>query len=638
LKKCLAIFLLLLSARTFATHIVGGELIYDFLGKNNGGDDVYRLTLKIYRDCGPGTAQFEGISNSPAEITVWDASAQMVGIYDIGIPVVRKVPPSINNNCIKTPNDICVEEGTYTYIISLPAGPGGYYIAYQRCCRNASINNLVNPVTQGATYYTKIPGTNEAVSNNSPRFNLFPPIFLCVNKSFVFDHSATDPDGDRLEYSFFTPFLGCTQSACPFSAPPYSLVNYAATYSGNYPVSAGPSLAIDPVTGKLTGKPNLIGQFVVGVCVKEYRGEKLLSTHYRDFQFNIRNCLSTTISNFMVQSQICAGSAISFTNLSMSPSGPPGVRWDFGVPGEKGDTSNTFDPTYIFPKPGAYTVSLIADPYKECADTSAREFLIYPPLHVSFPPQKEQCLAKNSFDFKATGEYVEETAFRWEFSASASPSVSTEKNPVNIKFLKTGLYQVRLTAQHFACRDTFADTVRVVGAPAPAVHWDTTVVVGETVPMNAFVGAGYTYAWRPPAGLECSPCQSAVANAVALKDITYSVSVEDDRHCTAVDNTFTIYVDLKTSIDVPSAFTPNGDGINDFIYPDGWGLKKLIYFRVFNRWGQLVFESNELLKGWDGRYNGLPQNMETYLYQVSVETYLEDQPILQKEGSFKLLR
>jgi gliding motility-associated-like protein len=98
-----------------------------------------------------------------------------------------------------------------------------------------------------------------------------------------------------------------------------------------------------------------------------------------------------------------------------------------------------------------------------------------------------------------------------------------------------------------------------------------------------------------------------------------------------------VFIDPQTSVDVPTAFTPNGDGTNDVIYADGWGIKKLNYFKIYNRWGQLVFESNDIKVGWDGTYNGVPQNMETYIYQVSVETYLDKQP-LQKTSSFKLIR
>jgi gliding motility-associated-like protein len=76
--------------------------------------------------------------------------------------------------------------------------------------------------------------------------------------------------------------------------------------------------------------------------------------------------------------------------------------------------------------------------------------------------------------------------------------------------------------------------------------------------------------------------------------------------------------------------------VNDIIYVDGWGIRKLRFFRVFNRWGQLLFETSDIKTGWDGRYNGVLQNMETYVYQVEVDTYIDE--VKQKQGTITLIR
>jgi gliding motility-associated-like protein len=106
--------------------------------------------------------------------------------------------------------------------------------------------------------------------------------------------------------------------------------------------------------------------------------------------------------------------------------------------------------------------------------------------------------------------------------------------------------------------------------------------------------------------------------------------------CYVTAHTFTVNVNPKTSIDVPSAFTPNGDGINDVLFIGGWGIRKVNYFKIFNRWGQLLFQSNDVKVGWDGKFEGIPQNMETYVYEVSVETYLDS--TLTKSGTVKIIR
>ena len=218
MKKFVFIFLLFLSLRNSATHIVGGEIIYDYLGNN-----AYKITLKIYRDCS-STTGFDGVPGIngqviPAIVSIMDLNGLPVDTLDMGAPIITKIPPTINNHCIQTPNNVCVEEGVYTKTVTLQPKAGGYFVVYQRCCRNTTVLNLLLSGTQGSTYYTKIPGPELAVNNSSPRFKNFPPIFLCNNLAFNFNHAATDPDGDLLVYSICPPFIGL-DGCCPYMTVP----------------------------------------------------------------------------------------------------------------------------------------------------------------------------------------------------------------------------------------------------------------------------------------------------------------------------------------------------------------------------------------------------------------------------------
>ncbi len=462
----------------YSKHIVGGEMIYDNLGGNN-----YRITLKIYRDCASGGPNFDGTDpgNLPtALITVIDGlTGQIDSTINIGLPVITNIPPSINNLCITPPSGVCVEEGVYTYTINLPPKLGGYYLVYQRCCRNNSIINLVNPGDQGATYFTKIPGPEVVAVNSSPRFKKFPPIFICNNLPFSFDHSATDPDGDQLVYSLYSPFLGL-DPACPSlgtagcptaaTAPTYSTVNYSGTYSGSYPIAANPAFSVNPVTGMLTGRPNLIGQYVVGVCVQEFRGGILINTHYRDFQFNVTPCVVNVASIFADQIQKCEGSTITFTNQSFGNVGALSYHWDFGVNGTLADTSQVFNPTYTFQDTGKYLVSLIANPGKPCADTSKKLYYIYPQLKVSFKGYDKQCLIGNSFSFTNTGIYINGATYKWDFTPAATPSTSTVKSPSGVTYTVPGIFNVKLVGKQLTCIDSMIDSIRVVGRPIAKIN------------------------------------------------------------------------------------------------------------------------------------------------------------------------
>ena len=89
-------------------------------------------------------------------------------------------------------------------------------------------------------------------------------------------------------------------------------------------------------------------------------------------------------------------------------------------------------------------------------------------------------------------------------------------------------------------------------------------------------------------------------------------------------------------MDVPSAFSPNNDGVNDIIFVKGWGLKELLSFKIYNRFGELIFESNDFEIGWDGTYNGKTQNVETYVYTVEALSF--GGKVLTKKGNINLIK
>jgi gliding motility-associated-like protein len=125
-------------------------------------------------------------------------------------------------------------------------------------------------------------------------------------------------------------------------------------------------------------------------------------------------------------------------------------------------------------------------------------------------------------------------------------------------------------------------------------------------------------------------------NMNAPAAITYVVTAQTMAGCTGTD-TITVKI-FKTGADifVPSAFTPNGDGKNDVIRPVMAGVKQLNFFRVYNRWGQLVFSTSEANKGWDGNLGGGKQATQNFVYMVQAVDYLGN--VIVKRGNFVLVR
>ena len=219
MKKYLSLIVLFLClalpSRIFATHVVGGVLTYAYNGTN-----TYTITLKLYRDCGAGTASL----NNSYSINI--AGLNGANPTTLTLPRVSLVNlTSPLDPCAIPPNPMpCVQEGVYTATVSLPPAIGGYHLWIGVFNRNGSIDNITNPNGTGEGLYAYIPGTNAAgtnfIPNSDPVFTAFPPLFVCAGKAFTFNHSATDVDGDVLVYSLYQPYNG--------SAPTYS--NNIATF------------------------------------------------------------------------------------------------------------------------------------------------------------------------------------------------------------------------------------------------------------------------------------------------------------------------------------------------------------------------------------------------------------------------
>ncbi len=346
----------------YSTHIIGGELNYKCLGGNQ-----YQITLTVYRDCYNGVPPFD----DPAAVGIFDVNNVLVTTVYLNFLGSTKVPPTVSqtNPCVQVPTNVCTEVAKYVGTVTLAPRAGGYQLAYQRCCRNSIINNLVNPGNTGATYYAHIPDQSIACNSN-PVYKNYPPLFVCANNQLTFDHSATDFEGDSLVYSLCAPLDGASTGNSqpqPPNAPPYNFVTFQAPYSATDPMGGIP-LTIDPKTGMMTGTPQTLGTYVVGICVDEYRKGVYISTTKRDFQFNVVNCQPDVYAAAASYTSNCTNHTVTFTNKS---TGSTSFSWYFGDPTTLADSSNLTNPTYTYPATGTYTVTLIAYSSKSaaCNDT-----------------------------------------------------------------------------------------------------------------------------------------------------------------------------------------------------------------------------------------------------------------------------
>ncbi|MCW3085721.1 MAG: hypothetical protein JWP12_3087 [Bacteroidetes bacterium] len=154
--------------------------------------------------------------------------------------------------------------------------------------------------------------------------------------------------------------------------------------------------------------------------------------------------------------------------------------------------------------------------------------------------------------------------------------------------------------------------VSINALPDVSAGSDVTILLGETAALNASGGA--TYSWSPDNGLSCSECPNPGATITASQ--YYYVTVTDSNNCSSGDSVSVNVLNVN-AIYIPTAFSPNGDGLNDEFKVQGNNISEFKML-IYDRWGTKVFESSDVNVGWNGQYKGKPSDLETYVYKINV--------------------
>ncbi len=304
--------LVMFSISTRASHVVGGEITYTCLGNN-----TYDIELRLFRDC-------SGIAlPASATIQVYDGARVHLGSFSasvLGLSYLKISKPA----CATVSPNFCVQTGRYPYAsITLPPSTSGYVFVFQECCRNANISNLgVLSSSPGITVTSSTSATLPC--NSSPKFNNNPPLVIPFNLPVSINASATDPDGDSLYYELCSPLMN-SPSRAPFDTIPF----VSGQYSKN-PIPSVPHISIDPGSGFISGSISQIGNYLVAICVHEYRNGVHIGSIQRDYQFNAVQAwrLFATVRPDSLVKPDCAGYNNGKIGLSVVGGTPPYIyQW-----------------------------------------------------------------------------------------------------------------------------------------------------------------------------------------------------------------------------------------------------------------------------------------------------------------------
>ncbi len=737
----LFIMLILCCPELSATHIIGGNMTYEFVRATNDGN-LYRFRLRIYRDCSSqnsNNTQFDGLGGNDTQgaiVTIYEGDSNSSTLFSsgsVGLPTVTEIEIE-EDGCMEIPDRLrqpcLVEEGIYQFDRILPVSSESYFVSYQRCCRNPDTVNINDARNSGGTYTVEITPEAQVRENSSPVFNSFPPIIVCAGFDINFDHAASDVNGDSLAYEFCAPFLGGgpltgpneinTPNGArpnPATPPPYNSVSFRApTYTSRRPMAGNPTIAIDPVTGLISGVPEVLGQFAVGVCVKEYREGILLSTIRRDFQFQVVDCrplvdakiqsddVDVAGQEYIINS--CGNNTITFINESGLVDKIDEYKWLFDIKGDQFEKIETTrnDLTINFPDTGIYTGLIIANPGKVCSDTGHIRVSIFPEINADFSFVYDTCVA-GPVAFTDLSESKAGPIQEWEWDFKDG-NFSAEQNP-NYVYPIPGNFDVTLqVTDQNSCVDTISKSVNY--QPAPAIIVIDPSSFNGCQPLDVFfnnlstpIDSTYTILWdfgngdtsteispnytyedigfydvslsitspigcsisdffpnlitvrgSPTADFSYSPeILSQFNNEVFFRDEseeaiswywdfgdgTFSTQIDPVHtfrdtgyyevkqivtHQSGCQDTLIQYLDIQPRVTyyVPNAFTPNGDDMNDGFKGKGI-LDGITDFQmtIWNRWGELIFETSDPTQAWNGRKNNQGNVLQNgvYVYRIS---------------------
>lgn len=539
----IVLLILFMTGRATAFHIVGGDISMIHVGSPGN----FRLTVNQYWD-EVGIARNGANTTYETSITVYVFSLRTRQRMDQFVLRQRdKQPLSYRNEACALTAGLRTSEVHYTADVQFDASrytdTEGYYIVWERCCRNAAIDNIQTPNQVGQVFYLEFPAMKQNgrdFTNSAPDFNLPNGEYVCVNRPFTFDFGATDKDGDALSYRLINPWAGYTGPASGqngsngTSYSSYPTVTWQAGFS-DQAIIPGPSpLAIDARTGRISVTAGQQGLFVFSVEVIESRNGQPIGKVHRDFQLLVVDCSVAVpppaVVNYMGQPaqtvEFCAGGSARLT-VEANP------LWAYQWQKEGENISGATSSTLVVQEPGHYVV------VKSLAQTCSRdtasltvEVIKRPLAAVKIVPEPSLTICEGA----TVSLRTQPTDGQFQWLATGPPPSALPSGPsLTVRLANT--YTVIRTETGNPCpgRDSVRvvvnalPTATVTGKPAVLCDKDTTRLLASTAAGNRYSWTRNSAAYGP-----------ALATVAVTRTGTYQVLVTNTNNCTALSAPFAL--------------------------------------------------------------------------------------------------
>lgn len=299
--------------------------------------------------------------------------------------------------------------------------------------------------------------------------------------------------------------------------------------------------------------------------------------------------------------EICLGETV-----TLSGGGAATYVWDGGV---------TDGVAFAPASTGSYTYNVTGTSADGCEGTASVTISVIDcePVVTNFSIPSPICAGDCiTIQDESTGTVA---AWNWDFGGATSPGTSTDQNPT-ICLDNAGTFVVVLTTTSASgAEGTYSTEITVNSNPTVTATTDTIVDLGSSAILVGSSPSTGSYIWSPEQNVDCPTC--GVTQASPEETTTYTVVFTDENGCTASD-TVLVLVNFVEGVGVPTAFSPNNDGINDILFVKGYALKN-IAFTLYNRYGEVVFFTTDQNIGWDGTYQNKNVNPGVFTWVLQYE-------------------
>lgn len=551
-----------------------------------------------------------------------------------------------NTSTALSPSNIYIDTGLYTVKLTIIDQYGCAdsltrlnYIKVQRPFASYSVNDSVSSCTPFEVDFTNTSqyyvsslwdlGGGISTLNNPIQFYNAPGIYQirlivtspggCKDSTRGTIH-VYDTVGAKVTY---TPLYGCK----PLSVD----LDVFTPGPGSYTWDFGDGVLITNDTVKINHLYNFFGRFVPKVILTDHSGCLVPITGIDTIYIK-----GATVKFGMDGKFFCDSGLVTFIDSTTFNDPLMVYNWDFG----DGTISHLQNPSHFYGSPGLYTPSLNVVTENACVDTfryNAIKIVQSPLISIA----GDSIICVNDFmQHLGVFDRSDTSAVQWAWQFP-NGNRSGLQDPVLQQYIKAGNFVVQtIVTNSSGCKDTATKNILIHPLPEASMPSAITMQVGFPITIPATYSSNvWSWTWSPPATLNCADCPQPVSNPKF--NTKYTVSFIDSNGCKNTGNIQIIVVCKNENVFVPNTFSPNGDGNNDVFYVRGRGLDRVKSLRIFNRWGEVVFEQqnfpvNNAMYGWDGKYKGNKPVPDVYVYQV--EIFCDNSQVVHFEGNIALIQ